>query len=335
VPGAPCGTVACGPLYAPLPAISEIDYRFRNDKHRFGFGMRDLNLDQVRTFLEVVKHGSFTAAARALNLTQPAISQQIKELEARLGVQLVARLGKRAFATDAGKELLGRGARILADAEDAVIAVGRFRDGWMSPIRLGATITVCVYLLPKLLGELRRTHPELEVSIEIDLSHVIVEKVTANEFDIGLVALPIDKAAPVLVTKVREDPLMAVFPVDEDAHLPDQITADYLKKRSLLLDLPTTQMHRLVVDWFEAQGIHPKPTLYLGNSEALKAMVAAGVGVAILAIENREDLYLSRSIVARPLSPPLVRQLGLIVHKDKQPHPAMAEIRDRLMNLST
>jgi DNA-binding transcriptional LysR family regulator len=296
--------------------------------------VRDLNLDQVRTFLEVVKRGSFTAAARVLNLTQPAVSQQIKELEGRLGVQLVARLGKRAFATDAGKELAGRGARLVADAEEAVLAVGRFRDGWMSPIRLGATITVCVYLLPRLLSELRRTHPELEVSIEIDLSHVIVEKVAANELDIGLVALPIDKAAPVSVTKVREDPLMAVFPVHEGAGLPATITADYLKKRALLLDLPTTQMHRLVVGWFEAQGFHPKPTLYLGNSEALKAMVAAGVGVAILAIENREDLYLGRSIVARPLSPPLVRQLGLIVHKDKPPHPAMPEIRDRLTNIS-
>ncbi|MBT3069659.1 LysR family transcriptional regulator [Rhodomicrobium sp. Az07] len=296
--------------------------------------MRDLNLDQVRTFLEVVKRGSFTAAARALNLTQPAVSQQIKELEARLGVQLVARLGKRAFATDAGKELVGRGGRLIADAGEAVLAVSRFRDGWMSPIRLGATITVCVYLLPRLLGELRLTHPELEVSIEIDLSHVIAEKVAANELDIGLVALPIDKAAPVSVTKVRDDPVMAVFPAHEDSALPAMVTADYLKKRALLLDLPTTQMHRLVVGWFEAQGFHPKPTLYLGNSEALKAMVAAGVGVAILAIEDREDLYLGRSIVARPLSPPLVRQLGLIVHKDKPPHPAIPEILDRLTNIS-
>jgi DNA-binding transcriptional LysR family regulator len=294
--------------------------------------MRSLNLDQLRTFIEVIRLGSFTAAGRHLNLTQPAISQQIKELESRLGVQLIARLGKRAFATEAGKELAERGGKLLAMSEESVNAVQRYRDGWLGPVRLGTTISVCVYLLPKLLGELRESHPELDVSIEIDLSHVVVEKVVNNELDLGLVALPVDKTAPIQVTRVREDPMMAVFPVKEPS-LPDEITAAYLQTRPLLFDLTTTQLHRIIVEWFEAQSIRPKPILHLGNSEALKAMVAAGVGVAILAIENEEDPFLGRSILARPLSPPLVRELGLVVHRDKPFHPAMSLIRDRLMRL--
>jgi DNA-binding transcriptional LysR family regulator len=294
--------------------------------------MRSLNLDQLRTFIEVIRLGSFTAAGRHLNLTQPAISQQIKELESRLGVQLIARLGKRAFATEAGKELAERGGKLLAMSEESVNAVQRYRDGWLGPVRLGTTISVCVYLLPKLLGELRQSHPELDVSIEVDLSHVVVEKVVNNELDLGLVALPVDKTAPIQVTRVREDPMMAVFPVKEPS-LPDEITAAYLQTRPLLFDLTTTQLHRIIVEWFEAQGIRPKPILHLGNSEALKAMVAAGVGVAILAIENEEDPFLGRSILARPLSPPLVRELGLVVHRDKPFHPAMSLIRDRLMRL--
>lgn len=294
--------------------------------------MRSLNLDQLRTFMEVVRLGSFTAAGRYLNLTQPAISQHIKELESRLGVQLIARLGKRVFATEAGKELAERGSKLLAQSDETVNAIQRYRDGWLGPVRLGTTISVCVYLLPKLLGELRQSHPELDVSIEINLSHVVVEKVVSNELDLGLVALPVDKNAPIQVTRVREDPMMAVFPVRETS-LPDEITAAYLQTRPLLFDLTTTQLHRIIVEWFEAQDIHPKPILHLGNSEALKAMVAAGVGVAILAIENEEDPFLGRSILARPLSPPLVRELGLVVHRDKPFHPAMSLIRDRLMRL--
>ncbi len=295
--------------------------------------MRNLNLDQLRTFIEVIQLGSFTAAGRSLNLTQPAISQQIKELEGRLGVQLIARLGKRAFATEAGKELAARGAGLLTESEEIVKAVQRYRDGWLGPVRLGTTITVCVYLLPKLLGELRHSHPELDVSIEIDLSHVVVEKVARNELDFGLVALPIGKTATIQVTRIREDPMMAVFPVRE-RDIPDEITAAYLQTRPLLFDLPTTQLHRSIVAWFEAQGVSPQPILHLGNSEALKAMVAAGVGVAILAIENTEDPFLGRSILARPLNPPLRRELGLVAHKDKPFHPAMTLIRDRLMLLS-
>jgi DNA-binding transcriptional LysR family regulator len=294
--------------------------------------MRSLNLDQLRTFMEVIRLGSFTAAGRSLNLTQPAISQQIKELEGRLGVQLIARLGKRAFATEAGKELSERGTRLLTESEETVNAIQRYRDGWLAPVRLGTTITVCVYLLPKLLGELRETHPELDVSIEVDLSHVVVEKVARNELDFGLVALPIDKSAPIEVTRIREDPMMAVFPARE-RNIPEVVTAAYLRTRPLLFDLPTTQLYRVIVEWFKGEGVEPKPILHLGNSEALKAMVAAGVGIAILAIENADDPFLGRSLLARPLSPPLKRELGLVAHRNKPFHPAMPLIRDRLMKL--
>ena len=294
--------------------------------------MRRLNLDQLQTFMEVVRSGSFTAAGRSLNLTQPAISQQIKELEGRLGVQLIARLGKRAFATEAGKELIERGAKLLTESEETVNAIQRYRDGWLGPVRLGTTITVCVYLLPRLLGELREVQPELDVSIYIGLSDEVVEKVARNELDFGLVALPIGKSAPIRVTRIREDPMMATFPVRE-RDIPAWITAAYLQTRPLLFDLPTTQLHRAIVEWFNAQGVEPKPILHLGNSEALKAMVAAGVGVAILAIENADDPFLGRSILARPLSPPLKRELGLVVHRNKPFHPAMSLIRDRLMLL--
>ena len=77
--------------------------------------MRNLSLDQLRTLIEVVALGSFTEAAKRLHLTQPAISQQIRELENRCGLQLVERIGKRAFATPAGSELIMHGGRIMAE----------------------------------------------------------------------------------------------------------------------------------------------------------------------------------------------------------------------------
>jgi DNA-binding transcriptional LysR family regulator len=82
--------------------------------------MRSLNLDQLRSLIEVVELGSFTQAAKRLHLTQPAISQQIRELETRCGLQLIERVGKRAFATPAGRELVIYGRRIMADTEHAL-----------------------------------------------------------------------------------------------------------------------------------------------------------------------------------------------------------------------
>src|SRR5207247_9937040 len=103
--------------------------------------MRSLNLDQLRALLEVVEHGSFSAAARRLNLTQPAVSLQIRELERRFGVRLIERMGKQAHATIPGRELITAAQGIFRECALAEAAMRRFRDGWIGRVRLGTTLT--------------------------------------------------------------------------------------------------------------------------------------------------------------------------------------------------
>src|SRR3954466_5338630 len=98
--------------------------------------MRGLNPDQLRTLVEVVEQGGFSAAARRLHLSQPAVSLQIRELEGRLGVKLVERISKRAYASTAGAELIVHAKRIAADSEQALLAMRRFKDGWLGRVRL-------------------------------------------------------------------------------------------------------------------------------------------------------------------------------------------------------
>src|SRR5438270_14096887 len=101
------------------------------------FGMRSLNLDQLRTLSEVLAQGSFSAAARKLNLTQPAVSLQIRELEGRCGVRLIECSGRRVVATAAGGELIAHAERIGAEAERALAAMRRHREGCVGRVRLG------------------------------------------------------------------------------------------------------------------------------------------------------------------------------------------------------
>jgi DNA-binding transcriptional LysR family regulator len=103
--------------------------------------VRGLNFDQLRTLLEVVEQGSFSAAARRLNLTQPAISLQIRELERRFGVRLIERLGKQAHATVPGRELVEAARRILRECDHADAAMRRFREGWTGRVHVGMTLT--------------------------------------------------------------------------------------------------------------------------------------------------------------------------------------------------
>ena len=127
--------------------------------------MRSVNPDHLRALTEVVAQGSFTRAAKRLNLAQPTISLQIRELETRLGVRLVDRLGKRAFATAAGRELIEHAGRIAAETERLMAAMRRHRDGWLGQVRIGSSTTALIYHLPPVLTALRKQHPNIELVV--------------------------------------------------------------------------------------------------------------------------------------------------------------------------
>ena len=127
--------------------------------------MRGLNFDQLRALLEVVEQGSFSAAARRLNLTQPAVSLQIRELERRFGLRLIERLGKRAHATIPGRELVEAAQRILRECNHADAAMRRFREGWTGRAHVGTTLTTMIYRLPPILRRVRLDHPGIDLVV--------------------------------------------------------------------------------------------------------------------------------------------------------------------------
>src|SRR6185503_17518152 len=128
--------------------------------------MRSLNLDQLRAFVEVVARGSFTAAAKELNLTQPAITHQIHELEKRFNTTLVERLGKRAHLTEAGEKLIEHARYLLDEDARAQLSMRRFSDGGMGRVRIGTSATMLMYALPPILRKLKTSHPQLEFNLK-------------------------------------------------------------------------------------------------------------------------------------------------------------------------
>src|SRR3954447_20009074 len=107
--------------------------------------MRSLNLDQLRAFVEVVERGSFTAATKKLNLTQPAVTHQVHELEQRFKVRLLERLGQRGYLTPAGEKLLEHARQFLDEDSRTRTAMRRFGDGWLGRVRIGTSMTVLMY----------------------------------------------------------------------------------------------------------------------------------------------------------------------------------------------
>src|SRR5579859_2290256 len=171
--------------------------------------MRGLSFDQLDTFAAVVELGSFSAAAARLNLTQPAISFQIRQLERRLGLRLIERLGRRVQPTPAGVELLPYIRRIDEAAASAIEAMAYRTQGIVGRVRLGTGATACIYLLPPLLSDLRRRFPLLQILVRTGNSPEILRALEDNSLDVALVTLPAS-GRMFDVEKLIDDEIVAV-----------------------------------------------------------------------------------------------------------------------------
>jgi DNA-binding transcriptional LysR family regulator len=290
--------------------------------------MRGINLDQLEAFAVVVELGSFSAAAARLNLTQPAISFQLRQLERRLGVRLVERIGRRAQPTAAGLDLLPHIGRIEAVVAGALDAMAGHAEGVAGRVRIGTGATACIYLLPPLLSELRRRFPRLEIVVRTGNSPEILRALEDNALDVALVTLP----APgriFAVEKLLDDEIVAVFPPGADA--PAVRTPVVLAEWPVLLYEPGGHARRVIDDWFRQAGVASKPVMELGSIEAIKELVAAGLGCGLLphlAMRNN-----SSPLTAHSLAPPLYREIGMVVRRDKVPDRGLRELTRSLAAL--
>lgn len=277
--------------------------------------MQDLRLDQLRTFRHVAELGGFSAAADRLGISQPAVSLQVRQLEKRLGVRLIERVGKRSMPTDTGKRLLAHARRIEDAVGDALDAIASGDDGALGRVRIGTGATAAIYLLPPVLRDLRRRFPALEITVTSQNTVDVLRGLEANTVDIGLVTLPAPGRA-FAVTPLLDDDFVAINSAEGEP-LPKTVTPAILSACPLILYETTGNTRRLADAWFARAGVHPTPVMDLGNVEAIKELVAAGLGVAVLpgtAMRRRGERL---PITTHTLSPRLSRKLALVMRRDK------------------
>jgi DNA-binding transcriptional LysR family regulator len=293
--------------------------------------MRSLNLDHLRALVTVIELGSFSAAARRLNLTQPAISAQIRELEQRLGVSLIERVGKTARVTAAGLEMLPHADALLTGADRALAAMRGYQAGHAGRVHVATGPTALRYLLPPVVLRLRETHPDIELVLTTGTTQEIAERLLANTADLGFTSLPVDDGK-FSVARVRTDEMVAIFPATE-AGIPDVVSPQEVAKRRLILEYQRGTKPTPSRTWLQAAGIDAKPALQFNTITDIKDAVSAGLGMAIVPAPAITHAPPTNSFVARPLDPPLKRTLGLIRRRDKPEDPVLQAVRDAIMTL--
>ena len=297
--------------------------------HKYFFDMRQLNPDQLQAFTLVCELGSFSAAAERLAVSQPAISMQIRQLEQRFGVRLIERVGRQARPTSAGEDLLLHAQAVVASLAGVDAGMARHHAGVTGRLRLGTGATACIYLLPAVLRTLRERFPELDISVTTANTNEVLKGVEDNLLDLGFVTLPASGRA-FAIEPVLSDSFVAIGPAD-GAPLPKRVSPATLATRPLVLYASGGNTRRLVDAWFLRAGLNVRPAMELDSVEAIKQLVGAGLGYALL---PGIALRGAQSLTVRPLQPALSRTLALVLRRDKPLTTGLRALVDGLRGLA-
>lgn len=288
-----------------------------------------VELHQLEAFEAVVLHRSFTRAAEALFLTQPAVTRQIAALEAELKTRLFDRLGRSVQLTASGETLHRYAESIVRMAREARDAVADIEAGGSGRLAVGASSTLATYVLPGLLRRFRETHPApVEITVHTGVSARVLEMVREGGADIGLVTGARgdgsgsggDTTDPLLTVTVLADyETCAVVPPGHSLAGRDRVRAGDLRGSPLILMETGTNLRTYVDRLLSAAGVAEQVALELDNVEAIKRMIEADLGISLLPeVSVRAEVEAGR-LIALPLDgvPRAHRRIMLVHRRDK------------------
>jgi DNA-binding transcriptional LysR family regulator len=277
-----------------------------------------MDLDQLHTFLEIVRLKSFSKAAQTCFRTQPAISAQIRQLEQELNTQLFDRFGSRISLTTAGKVFCEYAEQILDLRRRAQEAIYELEGTPRGALVIAANEAACIYILPRVFAEYARQFPNVQIVLERSYGTRVIETVLENAADFGVAPLPVSDRK-LQAVQIHSDEIKLIVPGKHELAARDAVRAADLEGQPLLLPKYGTTRVR-VNEWL--QSLEDEQTvrvaMELDSTEMIKRFVAAGLGISFMAESNCLEEIAAGRLRAVPLAPePMLRKLGLVYRKDK------------------
>lgn len=275
-----------------------------------------MDLDQLHTFLEIVRLKSFSKAAETCFRTQPAISAQIRQLEQELNTTLFDRLGTRIALTAAGRIFAEYAEQILdlrRRAQDAINELDRVPRG---ALMIAANEATCMYVLPRVFAEFNARFPNVQLLLERQYGARVIQAVMENMADFGFTQLPVHERK-LQAVKIHTDQIVLIAPPGHPLASKEAVGCRDVVGHPLLLPKSGNTRAKLNA-WFELVEDLLHISMELDSTELIKRFVMAGLGISFVAESNCQEEVRAGLLAARPLAPePLVRQLGMIYRKDK------------------
>lgn len=239
----------------------------------------NLDLHRLRVFVEVVRQGGFSQAAKVVFATQPTVSKAVKQLEEEFGMQLLSRVGQRGELTAAGKIVYRRALTLLTEGGDLITELDELRGLKRGTLRIGFPRLGSSALFAQLYVSYRGRYPGVDVDIAIQDSKDLEELLRAGDLDIAALASPISEDFD--SQEVRTEPLVVLLPPDHALARRKTIKLASLAKSPLIL-FDEAKVNEMILDACRDEGITPKIAAHSSQADFIVELVAAGFGIGFL-----------------------------------------------------
>ncbi|MCJ7841513.1 LysR family transcriptional regulator [Lederbergia sp. NSJ-179] len=276
-----------------------------------------MELRQIQYFIEVAKREHMTDAADALHVAQSAVSRQIVNLEAELGVNLFIREGRNIRLTHIGQMFLGKMEQAIDVIEQAKREIEENLDPRKGTVRIGFPSSLAAYLLPSVVSAFRKEYPDVNFQLHQGSYHYLIDRVIRGDIDMALLG-PIPKEEPRVKSEILFlENLVALLPANHTLAKKQSIALADLRHDAFILSPQGYILRDLVVNACKQHGFEPQVGFEGMDIDAIKGLVSAGLGVTLLPEITLID-SLPRSTVKIVVDEPRVnRTVGIIIPKDR------------------
>ncbi len=271
-----------------------------------------MDLAALQAFVTVAETGSFSQAAQALYLTQPAVSKRVAALESDLATRLFDRIGRRVTLTEAGQVLLPRARRIIVELQDSKRAVANLAGAVSGRLGLGTSHHIALHRLPPVLQAFGRDYPDVDLDLRFMDSELVCHAVLQGDLEMGVVTLPLAPPENLVVHALWDDPMSIVISRAHGLAAQAEVSAADLARFPAILTPRGTYTREVLMQGFAALGVEPVVRMESHYLETIRMMVQVGLAWSVLpdTLIDQRDL---RVVSVAGLS--FRRRLGIVRHQ--------------------
>jgi DNA-binding transcriptional LysR family regulator len=280
----------------------------------------NITFRQLRLFLATAETGSVSAAARAMHVTQPTASMQLREITESVGMPLYDIIGRQLHLTDAGRQLAQTARSIVDEWENFEQSIHAMQGLTQGRLRV-AVVSTAKYFIPRLLGSFCESHPHIDISLEVLNRDGVVQRLRENRDDLYVMTTPpsdMDLQDQVFLA----NPLVMIAPRGHALSARQRIALSALKNERFLLREKGSGTRLATDRYFAEQSFDPASRLELGSNEAIKEAVAGHLGVAVISRHAIKAMDLKKDLCVLPVAgTPIASQWHVVYPKAKQISP--------------